>query len=201
MKTLIEHLGVAREERHPKTLRLNRSDPQINGQEALLEYEVYKMIAFDINSERNVQIKLKIGILQNKLKTTLTKICNKSTIEKLKTEISRLEDQINKMSLAELFNKLNVPGTKFLFPNTLDLLEMAILCPIGNSTVERLFSFLKLVKTSLRNHLGDGTLDSLLRIKMECVEQLEDQHLEELVDKFKCYLIDLAKSGQIRIDI
>jgi hypothetical protein len=180
---------------------LNRSDPQINGQEALQEYEVYKMIAFDINSERNVQIKLKIGILQNKLKTTVTKICNKSTIEKLMTEISQLEDQINKMSLAELFNKLNVPGTKFLFPNTLDLLEMAILCPIGNSTVERLFSFLKLVKTSLRNHLGDGTLDSLLRIKMECVEQLEDQHLEELVDKFKCYLIDLAKSGQIRIDI
>ena len=55
--------------------------------------------------------------------------------------------------------------------------------------------------TSLRNHLGAGTLNSLLRIKMECVEQLEDQHLEELVDKFKCYLIDLAKSGQIRIDI
>ena len=186
---------------HPKTLRLNRSDPQINGQEALQEYEVYKTIAFDINYERNVQIKSKIGLLQNKLKTTLTKLCNKSAIKKLKTEISELEEQINKMSLAELFNKLNVPGTKFLLPNILDLLEMAILCPIGNSTVERLFSFLKLVKTSLRNHMGDGTLDSLLRIKMECTEELEDHHLEELVDKFKYYLIDLAKSGQIRIDI
>ena len=201
MKTLTEYYGVAREEMHPKTLRLNRSDPQINGQEALQEYEVYKTIAFDINYERNVQIKSKIGLLQNKLKTTLTKLCNKSAIKKLKTEISELEEQINKMSLAELFNKLNVPGTKFLLPNILDLLEMAILCPIGNSTVERLFSFLKLVKTSLRNHMGDGTLDSLLRIKMECTEELEDHHLEELVDKFKYYLIDLAKSGQIRIDI
>ena len=78
---------------------------------------------------------------------------------------------------------------------------MVVLCPVGNSTVERLFSFLKLVKTSLRNHLGDGTLDSLLRIKMECKEKLEDHDLEELVGMFNNYLIDLTKSGLIRIDI
>ena len=159
------------------------------------------MAGFDINCERNKKLKQKLHSLQSKLKTTLTKTYNKSTIDKLKVEITELENKIDRMSLAEIFKALNVPGKKFQFLNVLDLLEMAILCPVGNSTVERLFSFLKLVKTSLRNHLADGTLDSLLRIKIECQEKLEDHDLEELVDMFKNYLIDLTKSGLIRIDI
>ena len=60
---------------------------------------------------------------------------------------------------------------------------------------------MKLVKTRLRNLLGDSTLDSLLRIKMESKEELEDTDLEQLVNMFKEYLIDLSKSGEIRIDI
>ena len=40
------------------------------------------------------------------------------------------------------------------------------------------------MKTKLRNSLGDGTLDKLLRIKMETKEVLEDHDLEELVDRF-----------------
>ena len=88
-----------------------------------------------------------------------------------------------------------------MFPNILKLLEMAIISPIGNATVERLFSFLKLVKTRLRNCLGDGTLDKLLRIKLECTEELEENDLEELVDRFKEYLTDLSKSGIIKIHL
>ena len=105
------------------------------------------------------------------------------------------------MTLAEMYETLCVPGRAFLFPNILVLLEMAVICPVGNATVERLFSYLKLVKSRLRNNLGDQTLDSLLRIKIECKDELEDEDLEELVDRFKEYLIDLSKSGQIRINI
>ena len=78
---------------------------------------------------------------------------------------------------------------------------MAILCSVGNATPERLFSLLKIVKTRLRNALGDLTLDSLLRIKMETAEEMEDKDLEELVDMFKGYLVQLSQSGEIRIDI
>ena len=60
---------------------------------------------------------------------------------------------------------------------------------------------LKIVKTRLRNALGDLTLDSLLRIIMETAEELEDKDLEELGDMFKGYLVELSKSGEIRIDI
>ena len=81
------------------------------------------------------------------------------------------------------------------------LLEVAILCPVGNATVERLFSFMKLVETRLRNSLGDSSLDSLLRIKMECKEKLEDEDLEVLVDMFKDYVRELTKSGVIRVEI
>ena len=186
---------------HPKTRRLNRSDPKINRNDSASEYEVYKNVVFDINSERNIHLKEQMMLKQKKLDTTFKKACNKSSIDQLKMEISKLEDGINRMTLAEIFKNLNVPGKKFLFPNVLNLLEIAILCPVGNSTVERLFSFLKIIKTKLRNHLGDGTLDSLLRIKVECKEVLEDHDLEELVDRFKYYLKDLAKSGEIRIDI
>ena len=105
------------------------------------------------------------------------------------------------MTLSEVHSALAVPGRSFLFPNIIKLLEMAIICPIGNATVERLFSFLKLVKTKLRNSLGDGTLDKLLRIKCESKEELEDYDLEELVDRFKIYLMELSKSGVIRIEI
>ena len=58
-----------------------------------------------------------------------------------------------------------------------------------------------MVKTKLRNSLGDGTLDRLLRIKMETKEELEDHDLEELVDHFKSFLLDLSKSGVIKVNI
>ena len=36
---------------------------------------------------------------------------------------------------------------------------------------------------------------------MECKEELEDHHLEEIVDMFKVELLEKSKSGEIRIDI
>ena len=87
-----------------------------------------------------------------------------------------------------MYQKLCESGRAFLFPNMLLLLEVAILCPVGNATVERLFSFMKLVKTHLRNSLGDSSLDSLIRIILECKEKLEDEDLEVLVDMFKDYV-------------
>ena len=115
MRRLIEHFGEVREESHPKTRRSNRSDPKIDKHETLKEYEIYKMAAFDINCERNKKLKQKLHSLQSKLKTTLTKTYNKSTIDKLKVEITELENKIDRMSLAEIFKALNVPGKKFQF--------------------------------------------------------------------------------------
>ena len=75
------------------------------------------------------------------------------------------------------------------------LLEVAIICHISNATVERLFSFMKLVKTKLRNQMGDTTLGKLLRIKTEGPESLDNAQLETLVNNFKIYSEESSKSG------
>ena len=51
------------------------------------------------------------------------------------------------------------------------------LIPMTTCTVERSFSQMKLVKTRLRNHLGDETLDMLMKISIEGPKTLEDEKL------------------------
>ena len=201
MKILCDHFGEAMEAAHPKTLIRNRCDPKINKVAAIEEYEIYKTCAYEINSERSRCIKQEIRTMKRSLSATLTVASNKQKIISLKQKISEQEALIDKMPLSEMYQKLCESGRAFLFPNMLVLLEVAILCPVGNATVERLFSFMKLVKTRLRNSLGDSSLDSLLRIKMECKEKLEDEDLEVLVDMFKDYVRELTKSGVIRVEI
>ena len=201
IEILVKHFGEPQEAQHPQTLRNNRADPKINKVEVLEEYKIYRSVVFDENMKISVELKFRIQQLKKKLKTTLRLNSEKQKIESLKTETLELESKINKMTLAEIYSFLARLGRAFMFPNIIKLLEMAILSPIGNATVERLFSFLKLVKSSLRNRLEDGNLDKLLRIKMECKEDLEDYDLEELVDKLKLYLTELSKSGVIRISI
>ena len=200
-EVLSDHFGEPMEAKHPQTWVRNRCDPKINKNEALQEYEIFKTCSFDVNCERSAEIKHKIRMLKKKLGTLLTVASNKSKIKAIKLEIEELESNINNMSLSEVYEVLSAPGRAFLFPNILVLLEMAILCPVGNAVVERIFSLLKIVKTRLRNSLGDTTLDSLLRIKTESKEELEESDLEELVDMFREYLVELSKSGTIRIDI
>ena len=79
------------------------------------------------------------------------------------------------------------------------LLRLALLCPIGNSIVERLFSLMKLVKTPLRNLLSDPSLDSLLRINKEAPETLSEQALNDLIDLLREHRENLSESGKTRL--
>ena len=186
---------------HPKTSVRNRCDPKIDASETLQEYELFKMCAFQINADKSSKIKQEIRALKRNRSKILTVASNKKRINEITQKIEDLEASIDKMPLSEMYRKLCEPGYAYQFPNILVLLEIAILCPVGNATVERLFSFMKIVKTRMRNSLGDQVLDSLLRIKTESKEELTDEDLEELVDMFKQYLISLSKSGDIRVSI
>ena len=70
------------------------------------------------------------------------------------------------------------------------LIENSILCPIGNAIVERLFSLLKIVKTDMRNSLGDPNLDKILRINKEAPKTLSDMELETLPYSSWMFLLD-----------
>ena len=65
------------------------------------------------------------------------------------------------------------------------LLKLAILCPLGNAVVERLFSLMSLVKTQLRSSLSDVTLDILLRVNKEGTKELSEEDLVRLADMLR----------------
>ena len=198
---LAKHYGEVKEGFHPKTLRRNPADPQINKVDVLLEYDLYKQTAFDLNSERNTSLKTQINTIVKKLQGTLKIPSNMKKIKELEDKKHEFEGKINRLNLQELFRALSSSNVVQLIPNMMLLLEFSIICPISNATVERLFSKLKLVKTALRNQLGDRMLDSLLRIKTEAPDELCDSDLDILVNLFKGELVEKSKTGKIRVKL
>ena len=57
--------------------------------------------------------------------------------------------------------------------------------PLSVACVERLFSKMKLIKTRLRNQLGQTTLDSLLRISTESPDAFQDDEFEFFANELK----------------
>ena len=93
----------------------------------------------------------------------------KYTKLKLRTideQLKALEDK-SEVSLQDAYEHFSPLETKKIIPNILRLLKLAVLCPIGNAVCVRLFSLLKLVKSSLRSSLGDPNLDMIMRINEE----------------------------------
>ena len=200
LQILTVHFGEPQEARNPSTLINNRADPKIDKNTTKQEYKMFKEVAYEINVKRTLKLEQNLEKLSKKVKTTLQTKQNKSKIDKLNKDIELLHSQIDDMALSEVMSNMS-EAHRLLFPNIIVLLELAIICPVSNATVERLFSFLKLVKTKLRNQLSDEKLDKILRIKTESPEHLEDEELEALVDNFKDHARDMTKTGEIRIQI
>jgi len=68
-----------------------------------------------------------------------------------------------------------------IIPNMSAFAQVCHVVPIYTADVERTFSQLKLIKTRIRNHLAESTLDSLLRIAIEGPPP-EDYPLSEAVE-------------------
>ena len=52
----------------------------------------------------------------------------------------------------------------------------------GTASVERSFSQIKMIKTRLRNSLGDTNLSHLMKIVIEPPQSLSDEELQQIVD-------------------
>lgn len=71
------------------------------------------------------------------------------------------------------------------FPNLSTLAMIMSVIPVTTCTVERSFSQMKLVKTRLRNRLGDDTLDMLMTIGIEGPKTLNDEQLNMIIELWK----------------
>ena len=111
-----------------------------------------------------------------------------------------VKENKNLKTIREALRYVNTIGLyKVSLPNILILLELGSICPFGNAVTERLFSLMKIVKSRLRNRLGQSTLDQLFRVKIESPNKLTDEETEVLADKLKTLLEEKSSSGKSRL--
>jgi len=60
-----------------------------------------------------------------------------------------------------------------------------VCCPIQLTNLLFRFSDMKLVKTRLRNCLGDTSLDQAMRVRIDGPETLENENLDCIVNQWK----------------
>ena len=73
-----------------------------------------------------------------------------------------------------------------LYPGCIHLLKLSLMFPLSVACVECLFSKMKLIKTRVRNQLGETTLGSLLRLSFESLTGFGDDEYKYFVDELKC---------------
>ena len=95
--------------------------------------------------------------------------------------------QYKNNSLHEVLSKLISRGDiAAAFPNLSRLAGIISVLPVTTATVERSFSSMKLIKTRLRNRMGDDTLENSMRICIEGPDTLSSDILEDIIDHYKC---------------
>ena len=129
LSTLIQHYGNAQEAMNPSSSRINRTDPKINKNAAMQEYQIFKEEAFSIRNKWVTDKREKLAAIGSQLKSLLRTSSNRVKRKRLLTERKQVE-ATQEMSLADLLSKLGEVH-KRLFPSIIFLLEQAVLCPIG----------------------------------------------------------------------
>ena len=69
------------------------------------------------------------------------------------------------------------------FPGMSHILHLYMILPFSSSSVERVFSRLKLTKSHLRSRLAEYSLDQLLRVSLESPLWLPKETVDSIVDE------------------
>ena len=75
--------------------------------------------------------------------------------------------------------------SKSLYSSCMLLLELSLLFLLSVAFVERVFSKMTLIKTRLHNKLSHVSLDSLIHISTEALDEFSDTEYEFFVDELK----------------
>ena len=74
------------------------------------------------------------------------------------------------------------PTLHIMCPSLSTLAKVCLTIPVGTASVERSFSQMKMIKSRLRNRLGETNLSHLMKIAIESPQNLSDEELEQIVD-------------------
>ena len=88
--------------------------------------------------------------------------------------LSAIYHQSTKEQLKELSTNSMM---QTMFPNLSNLANVYLTIPVGTASVEHSFSHMKMVKSRLRNRLGEANLSYLMKIALEYCEALSDEEL------------------------
>ena len=86
-------------------------------------------------------------------------------------------------TIGELSQKMVETGKYRLYPLVYRLLKLVLVLPVATATVERCFSSMKIVKTSLSNRMGDEHLSHRLICYIE-KEEMKKVSNEAVVHRF-----------------
>ncbi|XP_042437182.1 uncharacterized protein LOC122023161 [Zingiber officinale] len=82
-------------------------------------------------------------------------------IQNVRGEFSMTKD------LGSLAKKMVETGKNTIFPLVYRLIELALVLPVATASVERVFSAMKIIKTDLRNRMGDEWMNDSLVVYIE----------------------------------
>ena len=71
----------------------------------------------------------------------------------------------------------------FIIQETIKMMNIFLLLPMGTASVERSFSHLKMIKTRLHSHLSDYSVAQLMRISLEGPE-IDAVEFEDILEIF-----------------
>jgi hypothetical protein len=89
----------------------------------------------------------------------------------------------NTQTIVELSEKMVETGKQHCYHVVYRLLKLVIVLPVATATVERCFSTMKVVKTYLRNRIGDEHLSNMLIGYVEKEEMMKVTN-RAVVDRF-----------------
>ena len=89
--------------------------------------------------------------------------------------------------------KMVESGKNIVFPLVYRLIELALVLPVATATVERVFSAMKIIKTDLRNRMGDEWMNDsmVVYIEREIFDTIKNEVILQRFQKMKARRIQL----------
>jgi len=103
----------------------------------------------------------------------------------IQTEWKTFRSYLSKQPKETLYLQLTELTTsdmlRVMFPNISTLANICLSIPVSTASVERSFSQMKLIKTRIRNRIGQSGLSYLMKIAIETPEKLSDSDLDATI--------------------